>query len=103
MVEYVINYDYIATVLCENVDKPALQCNGKCHLKKELANEVSNDTSKTNEQKRITINMEVLFCESITTYTFTYTNYLDHKNDSMYYFTYSLLNSFPIFHPPLLA
>lgn len=36
VVEYIVNYDYISTVLCENIDKPELQCNGKCHVSKEL-------------------------------------------------------------------
>lgn len=34
--EYVVNYDYISTVLCENKEKPQLQCNGKCYLAKQL-------------------------------------------------------------------
>ncbi|MCB0276693.1 MAG: hypothetical protein KDI06_17885 [Calditrichaeota bacterium] len=36
LLDYYLNYDYIATVLCINRDKPALKCDGKCHLKKEL-------------------------------------------------------------------
>ena len=36
IIEYYANYDYIATVLCENRDKPALGCNGKCYLEKQL-------------------------------------------------------------------
>ncbi|TMU56463.1 hypothetical protein [Flagellimonas algicola] len=36
IVEYVVNYNYIATVLCENKEKPQLQCNGKCYLAKQL-------------------------------------------------------------------
>lgn len=36
VVEYIVNYDYISTVLCENVAKPELSCNGKCHLAKEF-------------------------------------------------------------------
>jgi hypothetical protein len=31
------NHNYIATVLCENRDKKALHCDGKCYLKKKLA------------------------------------------------------------------
>ena len=40
VIEYYANYDYIATVLCENRDKPYLECNGKCYLEKQL-NEVN--------------------------------------------------------------
>ncbi|MFD1294595.1 hypothetical protein ACFQ5N_12190 [Lutibacter holmesii] len=36
IIEYHANYDYIATVLCENRDKPFLACNGKCYLEKQL-------------------------------------------------------------------
>lgn len=35
--DYIINYDYISKVLCENKAKPELKCNGKCQLMKELA------------------------------------------------------------------
>jgi hypothetical protein len=42
IMEYYANYDYIATVLCENKDKPYLECNGKCYLQKQLK-EVNHD------------------------------------------------------------
>jgi len=41
IMEYYANYDYIANVLCENKDKPYLECNGKCYLEKQL-NKVNN-------------------------------------------------------------
>jgi hypothetical protein len=37
IIEYYANYDYIANVLCENRDKPYLECNGKCYLDDQLA------------------------------------------------------------------
>ena len=37
LVEYMANYEYIATVLCENRDAPIMNCNGKCYLSKMLA------------------------------------------------------------------
>ncbi len=37
--EYIMNYDYIVNVLCENKDKPELECNGKCYLMQLLAQE----------------------------------------------------------------
>jgi hypothetical protein len=33
---YELNKKYIAANLCENRDKPAMHCNGKCCLKKQL-------------------------------------------------------------------
>lgn len=39
LAEYVVNYDYIIENLCENRDKPQLNCDGKCYLAKQLAKE----------------------------------------------------------------
>ncbi len=36
VIEYNLNYDYIAKVLCINKDEPDLGCNGKCQLAKEI-------------------------------------------------------------------
>ena len=37
VLQYVLNYDYIASELCENRDKPIQTCNGKCYLEKQVA------------------------------------------------------------------
>lgn len=34
MVIYYANYEYISTELCENLDKPELDCQGRCYLEK---------------------------------------------------------------------
>lgn len=36
VLEYNLNKEYIASVLCENRDKPQLACNGKCYLDKKI-------------------------------------------------------------------
>jgi len=33
---YQVNRTYVATVLCENKDKPQMKCCGKCYLRKQL-------------------------------------------------------------------
>jgi len=43
IIEYHANYDYISSVLCENRDKPYLECNGKCYLEKQLK-KINNDS-----------------------------------------------------------
>jgi hypothetical protein len=50
IIEYYSNYDYIASVLCENKDKPYLECNGKCYLEKQLKK-----TNHTNHEHKSTI------------------------------------------------
>lgn len=42
---YFANKAYIAAVLCVNKDKPQLQCEGKCYLKKQLS---KTDTPESN-------------------------------------------------------
>lgn len=37
VIDFLVNYGYIITELCVNRDRPELECNGKCYLKKELA------------------------------------------------------------------
>ncbi|MDC9722424.1 MAG: hypothetical protein PSN34_06580 [Urechidicola sp.] len=44
LIEYYSNKEYIASVLCENRDKPALACNGKCYLEKQLKKASKQDT-----------------------------------------------------------
>lgn len=39
--EYLVNYEYIVNVLCENKDRPEMECNGKCYLSDELAKEAA--------------------------------------------------------------
>lgn len=52
-VEYALNQDYIAEFLCINKDKPKLQCNGKCHLVKELEKQQEQDPVSA-----LSVNME---------------------------------------------
>jgi hypothetical protein len=52
-VEYAVNNDYIVKNLCVNRDNPKSCCNGRCHLKKELAkSDESEDTAKNNHSKK---------------------------------------------------
>jgi hypothetical protein len=62
--EYALRYDYIIEKLCENRDKPQLQCDGKCHLTKQLAIEAGDDEQKrapSNQQLEVNFN---LFCDN---------------------------------------
>ncbi|MGG5208931.1 hypothetical protein ACQWU4_08280 [Chryseobacterium sp. MIQD13] len=51
LMEYAVNYNYIATVLCINKSRPELHCNGKCYLSKELAKTNNTDSSPLNKTK----------------------------------------------------
>ncbi|MFZ4930799.1 hypothetical protein [Chryseobacterium sp. Mn2064] len=51
LVEYAVNYDYIAKVLCINKSRPEIHCNGKCYLSKELAKTNDSETSPLQKSK----------------------------------------------------
>ncbi|OWP77131.1 hypothetical protein BWG23_06000 [Flavobacterium oreochromis] len=70
---YVINYDHISRVLCENKNKPQLECNGKCYFFYSFLND-----SKS---------LKPIF--------------KPHKNISIYINLYNFLLENYIFHPPL--
>ena len=46
ILDYVVNYDYISTQLCENRARPELRCNGKCYIKKEILKSSENQNAK---------------------------------------------------------
>ncbi len=104
VLEYVINYDYISKVLCENKDKPKMHCNGKCHLIKELANATEQEKPILPNKKISIQEHEVLFFQEIKTVAIKHVCLLN-KTAIIDNYTnlYFHLNSCSAFHPPTLA
>lgn len=101
VVDYVVNYEYISKVLCENKDKPKLQCNGKCHLMKELAKAADTEKPISSDKKSFSPIQEVLFFKEIKTYNLVSCGCSKQtKNSSSYLNLYSYLNANSEFHPP---
>jgi len=46
VLDYIVNKEYIAKVLCINRDRPELKCEGKCHLTKMMAEQQSEEQSE---------------------------------------------------------
>jgi hypothetical protein len=104
VIDYIVNYDYISNVLCENKAKPELKCNGKCHLIKELA-KASNDDKPINSDKKnnLTQEVELLFCNEITEISFRQIYF--HNKTSIgdnYANLYFHSVSCSVFHPPTI-
>ena len=61
-VDYALNTEYFANVLCEQQDKPELKCNGKCSLDKKLEQASKNefDTVEISYSPKVEI-LEPLF------------------------------------------
>jgi hypothetical protein len=50
-VDYALNKEYISKNLCENRNKPKLNCNGKCHLMKQLKKAGAENPTEGNSTK----------------------------------------------------
>ena len=99
--EYVVNYEYITKTLCVNKAKPKLQCNGKCHLMKELAKAAESEKPISSDKKQLVLESEVLFLETIASIDCAdfFTNQTEKINDN-YSNLYCFLNSIVVDHPP---
>ena len=95
-VNYWMNRDFIASVLCENKDRPELECNGKCHLKKQI----QENTEDQNEGQEVSNRLMVEF--------FQFTNGFELRTpteisiDHFYNYSEPLTAgiSTSVFHPP---
>ena len=98
-VQFFVNQDYIAQNLCENKDKPELECKGNCHLNKALEkdNEQENKTLVKEKQEIVLFLSQMEFPIEIETEAFVAKVYF-HYNDKR-------ANNIPpsIFHPPSIA
>jgi hypothetical protein len=65
-VDFIVNQQEITAKLCKNKEKPKLQCNGKCHLKKQLA-KIENSEKKEDKKQHSnqSIKVEELFFTSL--------------------------------------
>jgi len=72
VVDYMVNYDYIVNVLCENKDKPEMECNGKCHLGKELSKENrDNEANPFSGKSSKTEIPQVIISETVPDFSFS--------------------------------
>lgn len=101
VVDYVVNYEYISKVLCENKGKPKMHCNGKCHLMKELAKTSDAEKPMSPNKKNVVQEVEVLFLEKINTFMIANIYNADTLHINSYYSNlYSFLDSSSVFQPP---
>ncbi len=104
LLDYIINYEYISTKLCENITKPEMHCDGKCHLKKELAKAVSDEKPISNQKSTTSKQeIEILFFQLAHTFCFqnieaTLKNRIMDRYQNLY-FHYNIRT---FFHPPTL-
>ncbi|CAM3915532.1 hypothetical protein FLCU109888_08650 [Flavobacterium cucumis] len=101
VLEYAVNYDYIVNNLCENKSKPELNCNGKCHLTKQLA-KASESSSENSSEKKIAFEQtEIVFFQEIPSIEMRQIYFLNKTSiGNNYSNLYFHLNDCAFFHPP---
>lgn len=98
-IDFKLNQDYIARVLCINRDKPEMKCNGHCILMQKLKKARQTEESQ-NKQENKKQNFET-FCESLMVYS-ARTFPPKPKKFGIYQFIFTSNYSSDIFHPPQL-
>ncbi|WP_148230693.1 hypothetical protein [Chitinophaga pinensis] len=95
MVKYKIDQAYIASVLCENRDKPDMHCNGKCYLRKQLKqDEQQQQNGSTGKEK-----YEVTYIDALLEFNFAP---IAPSTDLFVYYQDPAIHTplFSFFHPP---
>ncbi len=101
VVDYMVNYDYISTVLCENVDKPQLECNGKCHLAKELDKTLETKAPAHLEKVTVLLDFIPVFTYK-TEFVFAHYSFKEGFVQSSYLNLYNYLYSSIVLQPPIV-
>jgi hypothetical protein len=83
--------------LCENTDKPELQCNGKCHLKKVAQ---SQDKKESTPERIVDFKELILYPSPEVSFELPQHIYVKKPLISSYINLYSFNNSNSCFHPP---
>ena len=100
VLQYNLNKDYIANVLCENKEKVELKCKGKCQLAKKLAA----DEGRQEGGQTIKINLpESLFLSAHKTFDFAFKKDREGLQHPALYIILQSASLNAVFHPPAFA
>lgn len=88
IVEYIVAYDYIVAELCENRDRPELECDGTCYLSKQLALELQQENQ--NPLKSHTTKQDIPQIFIIEDFLVVPFLFLSHSKSSKIYFQRNL-------------
>lgn len=95
--EYVMDIEQFTELYCENKDKPELECNGKCHLTEQLA-----DNQEDKESKDIQVSPEILMFLAEAKFEIEEKTVFYVEENISYYFNTDLTEGMgnAIFQPP---
>ncbi|WP_422360182.1 hypothetical protein [Reichenbachiella sp.] len=100
VVDFAMNRDYIASYLCENQNRPELECQGKCFLMTKLRKQM-NDT-REHKAKQLTqlSKIDVMNIHESTKFDFFNSNFIALRGDT----SHNVIDGYlaGIFHPPIV-
>lgn len=103
LADYLIDYEYISTVLCINKDKPEMKCNGKCYLMQELA-KVAEEQKQDATKKLCSISFSLLFFQQeVEDEQEMKNNFSEHQKDVFYQVIALQSYVIDVLHPPLFV
>jgi hypothetical protein len=95
--DYVINSELITKVFCVNKEKPAMKCNGKCHLAKQL----KKDEEKKSVGKFKNDEFQMIFESAVIGVMNSENIFLIPKTERFHYNRILLIGqNNSVFHPP---
>ncbi|MFN3916539.1 MAG: hypothetical protein ACK4K0_02250 [Flavobacteriales bacterium] len=99
VLNYLTNTNYYSTELCENKNTPELNCNGKCHLSKEIRaiERSAEDVPGLPELVKVEISP---FITSAWNFNLSNQTYSEQQRYNAYLFVASTSYIKGIFHPP---
>lgn len=100
LLDFYLNQDYIAKNWCVNRDKPAMRCNGKCHLGKQLREEDRKD--QENPERKADHRSEIFYA-GLGTQELRQPLPVSIPNNYLFYFIPGSLTDRPsaVFRPPI--
>lgn len=102
VIDYLVNYNYIVTELCENRDKPILTCNGKCYLEKQVKEQL-NLTHSDEAPIPPKVDFEKIISLKVKKFTYQFLKSDTTENNTFFYNTLAerdFRNS--LFRPPIV-
>jgi len=100
LIDFKINQNFIAKVLCINKEKPKSTCNGKCYLTKQLKKAEKQDQKQIPNSKKDRFEILYYYCKSTfndLTYRYAYTLKI---NTTYYKNLYKSAYLSHVFRPP---
>lgn len=100
VLDFILNQEYVKEFLCINKEQPELQCNGKCHLSKQLEN------NTPNKEQQLSLLFDYKHYFNSAWASILPIQYMDYEFKSKlpkYSMTYYKDIVFDIFHPPKRA